>query len=703
MSGADPEMQAVVCEELAGSLDELLELLEELEQGTQSKAEVVRRAFRIFHNAKGALRLGGFPEPEIVAHLVEDRLSELRSHGGTPSPEFVALMRDALAAALRAAEASGDDPELRSLVERLQSIGAVASRAPSLAPVRASSAPARSGPEPQRALAVETRDAVRVDAARLDRLMGLGSEYLAQHARQAERKTALRGFADRLLALSRTQPSLRSVLSPLSSEFEALVRAEERELRRVSQLTADFDFAMREVRMQPLAVVAAQLRRVVSETSRELGKSAHLTLSLGNVELDRQVIDALREPLAHLLRNALDHGLERPEERERAGKPPRGEIQVSARVRGAAVEIEVSDDGRGIDPGRVLTRALELELVPNEDAARDPAFIDSMLFAPGFSTARTVTNVSGRGVGLDVVRSRVTELGGQVGVVPRAQGACFNLSVPTSMVSLRGLAVDAGKGTFVIPSTQVQRTLRVKTEQVKSAEGSAVITTPEGDPLRLRWLSAAMGQPRGDDPRMLNVVVVADGVHRHGLVVDEIQGDTSFVIKRLPWNVRRTPGVIGATHQGDASLALVVDVTHLFRVQSGNGDDRRVQAAPRRAARRILVADDSLTSRTLERNILTGAGYEVEVVVDGDAALRALENGTFDLVVSDVQMPGLDGIALTRRIRATSRLSHLPVILVTSLDRPEDVAEGARAGANEYIVKGRFDQRALLEAVSRLI
>lgn len=703
MSGADPEMQAVVCEELASSLDELLALLEELEHGAQAPAEVVRRAFRIFHNAKGALRLGGFPEPELVAHMVEDRLSELRTQGGTPSPEFVALMRDALAAALRAAEASGDDPELRTLVERLQAIQAVGSLAPSGAPVRASSAPARPEVEPARAGAFEARDAVRVDAARLDRLMGLGSEYLAQHARQAQRKTALRSFADRLLALSRTQPTLRSVLSPLSSEFEALVRAEERELRRVSQLTADFDFAMREVRMQPLAVVAAQLRRVVAETGRELGKSAHLSLSLGNVELDRQVIDALREPLTHLLRNALDHGLESPEERVRAGKNPRGEIQVQARVSGATVEIEVSDDGRGIDAQRVLARALELELVQNDDAARDPAFLDTMLFAPGFSTARRVTNVSGRGVGLDVVRSRVTELGGQVSLAQRARGACFSLSVPTSVVSLRGLAVGAGKGTFVIPSTQVQRTLRVKTEQVKSAEGGAVITTPEGEPLRLRWLSAAMGQARGDDARMLNVVVVADGVHRHGLVVDEIQGDTSFVIKRLPWNVRRTPGVIGATHQGDASLALVVDVTHLFRAQSGNADDRRLQAAPRRAARRILVADDSLTSRTLERNILTGAGYEVEVVVDGDAALKALENGTFDLVVSDVQMPGLDGIALTQRIRATSRLSHLPVILVTSLDRPEDVAEGARAGANEYIVKGRFDQKALLEAVSRLI
>jgi two-component system chemotaxis sensor kinase CheA len=421
------------------------------------------------------------------------------------------------------------------------------------------------------------------------------------------------------------------------------------------------------------------------------------------VELDRQVIDALREPLAHLLRNALDHGLEGPEERAKAGKSPRGEIAVQARVRGATVEIEVIDDGRGIDAGRVLKRALELELVANEDAARDPAFLDTVLFTPGFSTARAVSSVSGRGVGLDVVRTRVTELGGQVTVTSREPGTCFSLSVPTSVVSLRGLSVEAGKSTFVIPSMQVHRTLRVKTENVRSAEGGAVITTPEGEPLRLRWLSTAMGQARGDDANMLNVVVAADGLHRHGLVVDEIHGDTSFVIKRLPWNVRRTPGVIGATHKGDASLALVVDVTHLLRVQNGAGEERRVQTAPRRAARRILVADDSLTSRTLERNILTGAGYEVEVVVDGEAAWRALEHGPFDLVVSDVQMPGLDGIQLTRRIRTSSRFANLPVILVTSLDRPEDVAEGARAGANEYIVKGRFDQKALLEAVSRLL
>ena len=186
--------------------------------------------------------------------------------------------------------------------------------------------------------------------------------------------------------------------------------------------------------------------------------------------------------------------------------------------------------------------------------------------------------------------------------------------------------------------------------------------------------------------------------------MDEVRGDTSCVIKRLPWNVRKLRGVIGAVHQGDAPLALVVDVAQLLRGHTSVPDrEQRVQAPQQRRKPRILVADDSLTSRTLERNILSSAGYDVETAIDGEEAWRSLEQGEFDLLVSDVQMPGLDGFELTRRVRAHAKLGQLPVVLVTSLDRPDDVAQGADAGANEYIVKGRFDQRTLLETVSRLL
>jgi two-component system chemotaxis sensor kinase CheA len=212
-----------------------------------------------------------------------------------------------------------------------------------------------------------------------------------------------------------------------------------------------------------------------------------------------------------------------------------------------------------------------------------------------------------------------------------------------------------------------------------------------------------MGLPHEDDPEFLQVAVVTEGVQRLGLVVDEVQGDTSFVIKRLPWNIRRAQGVIGATHQGDAALALVVDPTHLFRTQNTSTREHRVKQSTTKQRPRILVADDSLTSRTLERNILVSAGYDVKVAEDGELALQALEHHDFDLLVTDVQMPKMDGFELTRRVRSHPRLARLPIVLITSLDRPEDVAEGARVGADEYIVKGQFDQEVLLKTVSRLL
>lgn len=705
----DPDLARVVHAETGEALDALLELSENLIAGSIGAAEFVRSAFRIFHNVKGALRLAGYPEPERLAHAVEDRLSELRTSGESPSDEFVDAIEQALSTCLNAIEAGGTHPDLEQVLERVAGLADRSEpepeRIPSQLPSHDVTRTASLEPTVEGAAAALGPKALRIDSTRLDRLMELGSEYLAQHGRQRRQRVALREFADRLALLVKRDPRLKSTLWPLVQDFEAFVRIEEQDVRRAGQLTADFDAAMRGVRMQPLSVIVPQLRRVVSEASRELGKPAHLAVDFGDVEIDRQVLDALREPLMHLLRNAVDHGIESETVRVARGKPSRGEIRVGARLSGVNVEIEVGDDGAGIDLEKVRARAVEQGFVGADEAQDTSRLLDATLFAPGFSTATAVTTVSGRGVGLDVVRARVAELGGQVFTTlgHGAGGASFTLSVPASVVSLRGLAVRAGDATFVLPSAQVERTLRVRASELGSAEGITVVRTPEGDPLRLRWLSSAMGLEHADDPQFLQVVVVTEGVQRLGLVVDEVQGDTSFVIKRLPWNVRRAQGVIGATHQGDATLALVVDPTHLFRTQHTAAREHRVKLAAKQERPRILVADDSLTSRTLERNILVSAGYEVHVVEDGEYALEALEQRAFDLLVTDVQMPRIDGFELTRRVRAHPRLAKLPVVLVTSLDRPEDVAEGARVGADEYIVKGQFDQETLLKSVSRLL
>lgn len=702
----DPEMTEVVRREVGEALDDLLALTDRFSQGAVTSEQLIREAFRIFHNTKGALRLGGFPAPERIAHAAEDHLAELREHKQAPVPELIDVLEQALSACVYAVDAEGDHPELELTLERLKALS-VRNAAVPVSKVRKAvirDTPTQQEPASGPDSSLNTREAIRIDAARLDQLMNLGSEYLAQHARLRRQRDELRAYSDRVSGLLRREPQLRDQLGSFALDFESFVRTEEREHRRTTQLTADFDRAMREVRMQPASGVVPQLRRIVTEASRDLGKKAHLEVDFGEVELDREVLDALREPLMHLLRNAVDHGLEEPEERSKNGKSERGEVRVSARVAGANVEISVSDDGRGVNLSEVRRKAHEKGTFGDIDALSEAQLIDAVLFAPGFSTAAQVTNLSGRGVGLDVVRSRVTQLGGQV-LVDRNEhaGMTFTLSVPASVVSLRGLSVTAEGAAFVLPSSHVVRTLRVRAHEVGSAEGVTTIRTAQGEPLRLRWLSSEMGMRRSDDPAVLQVVIVSEGSHQLGLVVDEVQGDTTYVIKRFPWNVERAQGVIGATHQGNATLALVLDMTHLFRSQSGRTEEHRVKVAQRRVKRKILVADDSLTSRTLERNILTGAGYEVRVVEDGQQALDVLESEDFDLLVSDVQMPNIDGLELTRRVRGHVRASRLPIILVTSLDRPEDVQAGGEAGADEYIVKGQFDQDTLLRAVSRLL
>jgi two-component system chemotaxis sensor kinase CheA len=718
----DPEMTAVVHREVSEALEALLELFEAARAGTTAPSELTRGCFRIFHNIKGALRLGGFPEPEQLAHRVEDHLAELRASGRAPPPALIEVMEQAIGVCLQAIEAGGDHPVLVDVADRLERVAAAdappgagdeapAPRSPEVAPRAASGAgeaavdrgpadPPAPAPGPSRALG---RDDVRIDARRLDRLMDLGSEYLAQHARAAERRERLRELADRARALLRRLPAERDHVGPLAAALEAFVREDEQDGRRAAQLHADFDHAMRAVRMMPLATMVPVLRRTVADVSQELGKAARLVADHGDVELDREVLDALREPLLHLVRNAIDHGVEPDDERRAAGKPPIGEVRITARVSGAHVELRVSDDGRGIDAARVRARAAELGLV--DGAGTEVASLDDALFAPGLSTASSVTSVSGRGVGLDAVRSRVAALGGHASSVTpeRGAGATFVISVPASVVSLRGLAVRLGETTVVVPSIHVERTLRVETASIESSEGTSVALTPEGEPLALRWLAPALGLPRAPDGATVQVVVVAAGGQRVGLVVDRVQQDTGFVIKRLPWNVQRAPGIVGVTHLGDAALALVVDVAHVLRHRAARPDDERPRTVARASRPRVLVADDSLTSRTLERNILAAAGYDVTVVEDGDQALRALREGDFHLLVSDVQMPVLDGLELTRAVRADARLARLPVILVTSLEREEDVAEGAAAGADEYVVKGQFDQEALLAAVSRLL
>ncbi|XXX72010.1 response regulator [Sorangium sp. So ce134] len=729
MSQRDDELFAMFRDEATEALEDLAQIVDRLAaEGAADAARDLAAALRVLHNIKGAAHVSGAEGVERVAHAMEDALIVHRRGGGPVSPWLAQRLRDGMGIISRFLGGEAPLDAARAFV------------AGGAAPARAEPAPLASAPPPEPAPSSEPAPSpesaaagsaaqrqaggalgqaggalgqagaatVRIEASRIDNLMHFAGEFMAAQGRSLARHAEIEQCHLDLMQLERAATGdLRRAVRDVGRSLDRLLESSRQDAHRFGFLIRDWSAAIKRARMLPLSGAVPLWRRTVAETAHALGREARLVADVGDIEVDRHILDSLRDPMLHLLRNAVDHGIEPPDARARLGKPRVGTICVHARAPGMMVEVDVSDDGRGLDPSRIARRAVERRLATPEQLARmSAAEVCDLVFLAGFSTAESVSQVSGRGVGLDVVRQRASALGGHARVAePALGGSTFRLEVPATVVSTRGLLVHTARTAFVLPTAYVARTFRVAASEVQALDGMAAVQDAGGEPLRLRWLSSLMEEARPTDPERLLVVVVSDGVSRVGLVVERVDSEVESVTKALPWNIPPIPGVAGAMILGTGLVAVVLDVPRLLSAAQGRAPDRAetVRAAEALKKRRVLVVDDSLTSRTLERNILVAAGYVVDTANDGEMAWQALQSGSYDLVVSDVQMPRLDGVALTRRIRAHPRHKSLPVILVTSLDRPADVAQGSAAGADEYIVKGRFDQQKLLDAVARLL
>jgi two-component system chemotaxis sensor kinase CheA len=410
------------------------------------------------------------------------------------------------------------------------------------------------------------------------------------------------------------------------------------------------------------------------------------------------------------MRNAVDHGLESPEERRAKGKPPAGRIAVAVAHReGQKVELAVSDDGRGIDDAKVRAAAVRLGLLPVEEAAGlDPGRALAMIFRSGVSTSDFVTDISGRGLGLAIVQEQVERLGGAVSCESRPEGGTvFRLLLPLTLASVRGLLVRLDERDFVLPAAGVRATLRVKPEQIRSVGNRPTIVAGGAAlPLfHLRDLLELPPRPRPGAERFLQLVLLEGEGVAIAVEVQEVLREQEVLVKGLGRQLRRVRNLAGVCLLGSGRLVPVLNVSDLVRSALKAGEARAAvfaPAAPPAEAAAVLVVEDSITARTLLRNILESAGYRVATAVDGVEALTRLKSEPFDLVVSDVEMPRLDGFGLTERIRADRKLAELPVVLVTALESRADRERGIEVGANAYIVKSSFDQSNLLEVLRRL-
>jgi len=453
---------------------------------------------------------------------------------------------------------------------------------------------------------------------------------------------------------------------------------------------------------------------MVRDLSRERGKEVDLQIEGGDTELDRKVLEEIKDPLMHLLRNAVDHGLETPEEREKAGKPRRGTVTVSAFQKGNNIVIEVRDDGAGINVQRVKQAAAKGKLISSDEAETmtdEEAF--RLIFASGLSTSPVVTDISGRGVGMDVVRRNIEGLRGQVDVDSApGQGTKITLILPLTLATTQELLIQVSSQTFGLPISAVERIQRISLEDISSVEGKEAIMV-DSEPVSLVHLGDVLGLPRdaeNDKPDQKIPVVILNSVKKRiAFLVDGVVGQQESVVKSLGKQLSRVPNVAGATILGTGQVIMTlnpVDLTMSARTTEGRSM-KAVQTAQAKveAVKRptVLVVDDSLTTRTLEKNILETAGYEVKLATDGAEALDILQADGCDLVVSDVLMPRMNGLELTETIRGNPKLKELPVVLVTSLDSREDREKGIELGANAYVVKSNFDQANLLQTIEQFV
>jgi two-component system chemotaxis sensor kinase CheA len=668
------QVRALFAEEADGRLSHLSQLLLELEQ-TGNDATTVDAIFRDLHTLKGSAAIAGLREVSARAHTLEELVEDLRAGRGPVTRDVIDTLlagTDQLAAMISGEPANGNAAEAvghihaEPLDRNEQVVAGTFGKTvrPTIADAdRANTSPSSS-----------ERGSVMVSMDRLEELVRLVGQTATAHLRLG------RMLNDRF------------GLDPASqAEFSEMSRS-------VNELQ---DRAMR-TQMVPVASVTDRLHRAVRDLAHAQGKDIGWEVRGGDTELDRGVLNRLADSLLHLVRNAADHGIEPAAEREAAGKPRRGTIRLHAMQLGSEVIVAVTDDGPGIDVESVRQQAARLG-VDTEGLAEEEVL--QLVLLPGLSTTAFVTDVSGRGVGLDVVRANVEAVRGRVEVRSTpGMGSEFRIVVPITLAVLRCLLVETNGQRFALPFHRVVISLDPDSADRGHAEGRPVVLV-DRRPVPVSPLAATLGMD-GEATDAGPIVVLADTGHRHAFQVQRVVGQRDVVLKGLSRLLPHLPAVAGASVEPDGTVLVVLDppgliqrARHVSLAVTATGPKGRATAT----RRRVLVVDDALMVRELQRSILQRAGFDVSLASDGSQALARLAEEPSDLVLTDVEMPVMDGFALTEAIRARPALANIPVLILSSRSSETDRQRGLDAGADGYIIKSGFDEGSLLTAVNRLI
>jgi chemotaxis protein histidine kinase CheA len=753
---ADPALAATFAAEiedrLASLSSGLLAIESRLGGGASEGSDTVTRpspsqiaaCFRDAHTIKGTARLIGLTGMVELAHAAEDLLGALRAGRLRMRPQHIELLLrcgDALgrmvpgaalpldeaavaplAEALRAAATGAAAPVPDALPEALPEgppalpsqrvervsgqvrkpqAGEPAFAAPTFAP-----APPVPPDLPAPAAAASTaaaprHDPVRVEAGKVHDLLAVVGETEIEARRLERRMRDLSALATGILAAT-AGPAEPARLAGVVAAIEELRESAEDHAGRLSRIR---DHAAG-LAMVPVGQLTARFPRLVRDIAGRTGKKVSLVVEGADVELDKQVLDAVSDALGHLVVNAVDHGCDAPEARSRAGKDEQATVRVRVRGAGGSVTVEVIDDGAGVDEDAVRAAAQRAGVAVPDGPLTATALL-SVLCTPALSTREEVSETSGRGVGMDAVRSAVEAVGGSLALsTSPGRGTAFSVTVPVTLGVLHCLLVRVGDERYALPMHAVVETLSLRGVEQHHIAGAPAIMRDDL-PLPLLDLAAALGTTTDPQDRR-GVVVVRRGDRLLGWTVDALEGEAELVVKdlgsfltgRLPTG-KKAAAIGGASIDEHGRVLCVLDLREVPMPASGGAPTQKAEEPGPRP--RVLVVEDSVGVRELERAVLTSAGYDVDTAVDGLDGAARLSGRPYELVLTDIEMPGLDGFELTRRIRAAAGWEAVPIVVMTSLGSDEDRRAGLSAGANAYLLKSTFDQADLVDTIRRLI
>lgn len=754
LQGDDLSTMDLFREEISTGAQALLEAIQALDSGT-APADVIDRLVPAARSITGAARIVRVEPVAQLGQALEQVFVAAREGRIPPSGASVDLMADAtalLAAMLPVGEAelpgwlAEHSAEFNHLCDRLRKICQPQPAAPAQQRALPTNVPASSGAAHEEAPAVVTVPAavateekgpapgseavVRVSAQSLNRLMGLAGESLVQARwldpfssallrlqKQHDRLAVVLDSLAQAVADSQRQDQVEALVGEargVSAQCRDVVADRRREFQDHAAHAEDLNTRLyREVivsRMRPFIDGAHAFPRLVRDMARQLGKQVRLEIDGQSTEVDRDILEKLEAPLTHLLRNALDHGIEPAEQRAAAGKPETAVVRLEARHRAGMLAITVSDDGAGISLEHLRRKVVERGLATADmvQAMTEPELLE-FLFLPGFSTASALTEYSGRGVGLDVVQNMVRKVGGSVRIRTLAgRGTSFHLQLPITLSVLRAVLVDIGGEPYAFPHNRIDRLLRVPPAEIRSLEHRQFITV-DGQNVGLVLATQLLDLPEtAPGAGELTVLLLSDPTGQYGLIVESIRGEQDLVVRPLDPRLGKVPNISAAAILDDGSPVLIADVEDLIRSMDqyiqGNklrGYGREGEAV--RLRKRVLVVDDSITVREVERQLLRNHGYDVAVAVDGKEGWNAVRAEHFDLVITDVDMPRMNGLELVQAMRNDVSLRSVPVIIVSYKEREEDRLRGLEVGANFYLTKSSFHDNTFLQAVTDLV